>query len=243
MLENMNIKVVDLVFGPLADYYLFKTKEMENKSVAVINIGEYKTEIATIEDGILTASEVFDLGGRNIDRDISYIYDITLEKSKNLKETFALAHKSKSNTSETIEVENKEGKIVSINQYEISEIVNSRIREILESAKKSINILTKSEISYIIITGGSTEIEGFSKIYQEIFGKDSVFTTVNVLGVRDNKFSSSAGAVKFYSEKLNFRDKNAITINEEDEKIIINNKKKINENSLLGKIYSYFFDN
>ena len=40
---------------------------------------------------------------------------------------------------------------IKINQYEISEIISSRLKEILNLARKQINLLTKMEISYIII--------------------------------------------------------------------------------------------
>ena len=73
----------------------------------------------------------------------------------------------------------KTGEHIKINQYEVSDIVYSRIREILELAKKQINLLTKKEISYIIITGGTTEMEGFSKVYKEIFGKNAEISNTN----------------------------------------------------------------
>ena len=60
---------------------------------------------------------------------------------------------------------------IKINQYEVSEIVYSRIKEILINAKKEINLLTKKEISYIIITGGTTELMEFTEVAKEIFGK------------------------------------------------------------------------
>ena len=243
VLEKLNIKVVDLAFGSLADYYEFKTKNIEDKTVATINIGEYKTEIGIISEGVLLHSDVLDIAGRNIDRDISYIYDISLDDAKKLKEEFAIAHKSKASTSEVVEVITKNDEKIKINQYEISEIVYSRIREILETVKKSINVLTKEDISYIIITGGSTEIEGFPHIYAEIFGKTNPPTNTNDIGVRNNKFSTSLGVIKLYNDKLVFREKIAYTVDEDEQDNILNNKKKINESSLLGKVYSYFFDN
>lgn len=243
LLEKNGIKVVDIAFGVLADYYAYKTKEMQDKLGAVINIGEYKTEIGIVSEEILVASDVIDLGGRNIDRDISYIYDIPLEDSKRLKEEFALCYKSKSSAQEIQEVLTKDGETIKINQYEVSEIVYSRIREILESAKKSINLLTKGEISYIIITGGMTEIEGFQKVYREIFGKDRKANELRVLGCRNNKYSTSLGFIKLYSDKLKFREKDAYTVSEEDAESLSAEKKRIDENSLLGKVYGYFFDN
>ncbi len=243
ILDSLGIKVVDFAFGGQADYALFKKHEYSEKLGAVINIGAHKTEVSIINEDILVSTEVLEIGGKNVDRDISYIYDLKIEDSKKIKENFALAHKSKANTGEIIECLTKENEHIKINQYEVSEIVHSRIREILELSKKQINLLTKKEIGYIIITGGTTEIEGFDKVFAEVFGKMIEVTRVNTLGVRSNRFSSALGIIKLYYEKLKFRDKEAFTIDEEEQENLFISKKRIGENSLLGKVYSYFFDN
>ena len=243
ILENMGIKVVDLAFGGLSDYYEFKTKEMDSLVGAVINIGHYKTEVSIIKEGKLKNVEVLEIGGRNIDRDISYIYDLNLETSKNLKENFSLAHKENASTSEIIECITKNEETIKINQYELSDLVHSRVREILELSKKEINLLTKDEISYIIVTGGTTEIEGFNPVLKEVFGKNIKTSRVNELGVRNNIYSTSLGFIKLYYDKLKFRERFASTITESEQEELFSEKKKNNDNSILGKVYSYFFDN
>ena len=137
----------------------------------------------------------------------------------------------------------KSNEHIKINQYEISEIVYSRVREILELSKKQINLLTKKEISYIIITGGCTELEGFSKVCKEVFGKSYEMCNLEKLGVRNNKFSTALGVISYYYYKLKFRDKIATTVDGLEQEEIFREKKKIDESSLLGKVYSYFFDN
>jgi len=243
ILENMGIKVVDLAFGGLSDYYEFKTKEMDSLTGAVINIGHYKTEVSIIKEGKLKNIEVLEIGGRNIDRDISYIYDLNLETSKNLKENFSLAHKENASTSEIIECITKNEEKIKINQYELSDLVHSRVREILELSKKEINLLTKDENSYIIVTGGTTEIEGFNSVLKEVFGKNIKTSRVNELGVRNNIYSTSLGFIKLYYDKLKFRERFASTITESEQEELFSEKKKNNDNSILGKVYSYFFDN
>ena len=243
LLEKMDVKVVDLVFGGLCDYFEFKNEENNEKSTAVINIGSNKTEISIIKENILISTEVLDIGSRNIDRDISYIYDISLDDSKKIKEKFALASRAKASTSEVVETLTKSNERIKINQYEVSDIVYSRIREILELSKKQINFLTKEEISYIIVTGGTSEIDGFESVFKEIFGKNKVPSKVEELGCRSNIYSTGLGAIKVYHEKLKFRNKFATTISEEEQGGLFSDKKKINESSLLGKVYSYFFDN
>ena len=64
---------------------------------------------------------------------------IDKEKAKDIKEEFALAHKRMAISAETINIKNKEEKNISINQYEVSEVVESRLKEILNLAKKQIN--------------------------------------------------------------------------------------------------------
>lgn len=243
ILESFGIKVVDLAFSGQADYYAFRKSEYKNKLGAVINIGSNKTEVSIIDKEVLISTEVLDIGSKNIDRDISYIYDLTLDDSKKLKETFSLAHKSIASTNEIVEVLTKREEHIKINQYEVSEIVYSRLREILELSKKQINLLTKREISYIIITGGCTEIEGFSKVYKEVFGKNYEVNKLNKLGVRNNIYSTCLGLISFYYNKLKFRDKIATTVDGNLQEEIFSEKKKVDESSLLGKVYSYFFDN
>ncbi len=243
ILDSLGIKVVDLAFGGQADYYCFYKPEYEKSLGAIINIGTNKTEVSIINEGILVSSQVIDVGGRNIDRDISYIYDLALDDSKRVKEKFALAHKKNASTSEVVECLTKNNEHIKINQYEVSEIVYSRVREILEMSKKQINLLTKKDISYIIITGGTTEIEGFDRVFSEIYGVNHKVNKVEDLGVRNNRFSTALGIIKLYYEKLKFRDKIASTFSEEVQEELFNNKKKNDGSSLLGKVYSYFFDN
>ena len=242
LLDNMGVSVSDINFGSVADYFEFKNKEMDKKNTAVINIGEEKTEVSVFKKGILIETENIELGSKNIDRDICYIYDIGRSKAKELKEKFALAHKRNASTSWSEEVLTNKDENIKINQYEISEIIYSRIREILELSKKQINLLTKLEISYIIITGGITELNDFNLVADEVFGKELEVYKVKEIGCRHNKYSSALGFIKYYHDKLSFRNKVACTVSEDLQEELVNNK-KANNSTILGKIYGYFFNN
>lgn len=243
ILESMGVQVVDICFGALADYHEFKNNDWDENLGAVINIGKDKTEVSIVNKGVLVSSETLEIGGRNIDRDICYIYNIPRREAVRLKEKFALSDKEKASTSEAEECLTKDNEKVKINQYEISEIVHSRVKEILELCKNQINLLTKKEISYIIITGGTTELNDFDKVFESVFKNKNDLTKVSELGVRHNKFSTALGLIKYFKEKLNFRNKLASTIDEEKQNNMFENKKKVNKESLLGKVYTYFFDN
>lgn len=241
LLENLGIGIVDINFNSVADYFEFRNEDMDKKNTAVINIGEEKTEVSIFKRGVLVETETIDIGGKNIDRDICYIYDINRSRANELKEKFALASKRNASTSWSEEVVTNGEENVKISQYEISEIIYSRIREILELAKKQINLLTKLEISYIIFTGGTTELNDFNLVVDEVFGREMEIYKVREIGCRHNKFSSALGFIKYYHDKLSFRNKLAYTVDEEFQSELLNTK-KTNNSTILGKIYGYFFN-
>ena len=84
-LEKLNIDVLDIAVGAIGDYYEFKTKD-DNKNVGiVVNLGAETTTISVFNKGVLTNTSVVDLGGKNIDNDISFIYKIPISLSHDLK--------------------------------------------------------------------------------------------------------------------------------------------------------------
>ena len=145
---------------------------MDKKVGVVINIGDETTTMSVFNKGVLTNTAVNLYGGQNVENDISFVYKIPLKDSKKIKEEFALAHKSMAQSSEHIDMTNTLSEMVRINKFEVSEIVMSRVSEMLNLCKKSINHLTKKEISYIIFTGGLTECKDFNLVLQETFGSN-----------------------------------------------------------------------
>ena len=137
------------------------------------------------------------------------------------------------------------GEKVKINQYNVSEVVKSRIEDMLNLVKKQINHLTKKEISYIIFTGGLTEIDDFDIILDETCGPTAIVRSINEIGVRDNKYSVAVGTIKYYNQRLKLknRDFSIFSLDDLEELSGLTKKTNISEGSLLGKLFGYFFDN
>ena len=243
-LERIGVNVVDVTIGTLGDYYEFKDNKNSSEVGAVINIGASKTTVSIFNNGIITASEIIDIGGDNIDYDLGYVYKINRKDSLYIKENIALADKNMAQASESVIVEDKNGDKIKINQYSASEIVMSRLEEILNLAKKQINLLTKKQISYIIITGGVTETTEFKDIVSYIF-KDATVGNVLEIGARCNKYATSVGLIKYYDSRLRLRNRDfsIFSIEEQENLSGIHKKVNINDNSILGKLFGYFFDN
>ena len=244
-LEKLHLEIIDITFNSIGDYYANDFKDLDNKLGAIVNIGHDLTTVSIFNKGVLVNTELIDLGGRNVENDISFIYKINKNDAHYLKEKLALAHKRLAQASEFENLTNKLGEEIQINQYEISEIVMSRLIEILNLIKKQINLLTKKEISYIIFTGGVTESSDFQIVLESVFGKQAEITQIKELGVRNNIYSSCLGMIKYFNEKMNFRNKEVSIFNMEEQEELGTYEKRVNvsESSVLGKLFGYFFDN
>lgn len=246
IMESIGIEVTDITISSIGDYALFKTATTESTIGALINIGAETTNVAIFNRGIIIKNEVIELGGKNIDNDLAYIYKIDKEDAKDLKEKFAVANKRYADINETYNVTNLYNEKLTLNQYEVSEVVMSRIIEILKLSKKQINLLTNKEISYIIVTGGVSELVGFHLIVEEVLGKIAIVGNIKTIGARHNKYSSVYGILKHFHEKLVLRGKEYSMFSREKQEDLVSTKKKLinfSNDSLIGKVFGYFFDN
>lgn len=245
ILDTIGIEVVDISLNNIGDLCAFKNKDIDKKVGAIINIGGETTTISLYNRGIIVKSSVINMGGKNIDNDISYMYKTDSETANKLKHQFALAHKRNANVGDTYEISTSIDKSLKINQFEISEIVSSRLEEILNLAKKEMNILTSKRIDYIIITGGTSNMPDIEYVASEVLGKDVSIGNIKLLGIRNNKYSSCVGNIVYFISRLKLRGKNYSMINNEDASELATVRKSSVEtasDSMLGKIYGYFFN-
>lgn len=241
--SEAGIEVEDITFNCISDYYEARTKKTDESVGAIINVGNDKTDVSIFNKGILIKNKVFNLGSRNVDNDITYIYGTDTNTSRELKEKFAQASKRYADVNEVLEYETEQGEKKSINQLEITEVVEARLLEILKLAKKEINDLTNRKISYIIITGGISELNGFGNIVEDIFGLSGTVLNIPTMGIRSNKYSSAIGIIKYYHEKMKLREKNISLLSEDQIKQIEENKQSmldLTEDTFISKIFDYF---
>ena len=244
ILDSIGIEVVDVMLGSIGDIYSYKTKEMETKVGAVINIGSETTTVSLYNKGIVVKNSVIGLGGKSIDNDIAYMYKIDLKEATKIKEKFALAHKKHASTSDFYEVESATVENIKISQYEVSEIVESRIEEILELGKKEISILTNREVEYIIITGGVSNMAHIEYVTDEIFNKKAIIGNIKLVGLRNNIYSTAFGNIIYFINKLKLKGKSYTMVGSSDMDDLSSVRKNTTNTSnetMLERVFGYFF--
>ena len=243
LLENLGIEVVDISLNTIGDLYSFNNKNFADKVGAIVNIGSETTTVSLYNKSILVKSNIIALGGKNIENDIAYMYKLDIPTAVNLKMKFALAHKKHANVNDYVEVKSVHESNLKINQFELSEVVMSRIEDILNQAKKEINLLTSRKIDYIIITGGTSNMPDFEYVVRDIFGENANIGNIKVLGIRNNKYSSCVGNIVYFLSKLKLKNRDYTMINDNEvyEIASVTARKLNTSDSMLGKIFGYFF--
>ncbi len=240
LFQELNIEVVDLTYGIIGDYFENANMEMNRKLGVLVNLGYSKTEIAIFNKGIMLKGEVLPIGTKKIDKDISYIYKIDRKQAISLKEQFAVSSGKYADMNNYVELDNINGERIKINQVEISQVIEARLKEILKSVKNEINNLTNRTISYIIITGGITNLVGFPYLVDEEFKIDKIISNITSIGVRNNIYSTSLGLNKYFAYKAKSRNIDYLLFNLEDKEKMTSKKNKVStRDNLIEKIEAY----
>ena len=244
VLDNLGVSVVDISYDIVGNYYALKNEDMDTICGVIIDIGYLSTSISIYNKGVLVNTLKIKVGSLNVLKDISYVYKIPLSSAKEVYKKLGLGSSKNASNLEKMELKDNNGDKLIINQVNLSEIIESRVNEILSMAKKQINILTKRQISYIICTGGIANIGDFDLNVLEIFGKNARVGYINTIGIRDTRYASTLGLIKWYdyNAKLKNYDYSILSLEEQEEFSKEESEAKASSNSIIGKVFDYFFE-
>lgn len=243
VLEHLGVSVVDISYDCVGQYFASLDEDMDKINGIVIDIGYLSTRISLFNKGVLVNTSEIKVGGLNILKDISYVYKVSLSTAKSLYNTLGCANKKNTSNLEKMEVKLENGDKVLINQYNLALVIKSRVIEILNMAKKQINILTKRQISYIICTGGIANLRDFDLDVCDVFGKNAKISHMSTIGIRDNRYASSYGLIKWYDYNARLKNYDYSILSLEEQEAFSREEKetKNSSNSIIGKVFDYFF--
>ena len=242
-IRSAGLETIDICFSSFGDYYALEDKKYDELVGAIVNIGEESTNVSIFNRGIQIKNGTLPVGSKNVDKDITYAFKSKMSDSKQLKEQFAIALSSLADGNDewTINVDKNETKDIS--QISVSKVVEARIKEILKLAKNEIKNLTNREIRYIMITGGLSEMTGFSNLVEREFGFVANVMNIPNMGIRHNKFSSCYGVIRYFNEKLALRGKEYEMFSKEEiEDFLATSSENAEESILARKIKSSIDD-
>ena len=240
IIESLGIEIVDISVGSIGDINCFRNSDLDKSISAVINVGSDITAVSLYNKSIPVSTKIIGAGGRDIDRDLAYMYKIDVEEARKLKENFALAHKRNADVHDIYETVNMDNVNIKINQQAASEVVMSRINEILTLAKNELKDLTNKPIQYIIVTGGMSNMLDFEYSLHDVMPEASK-GTVKLVGVRNNKYSTVIGNIIYFLNTLKLKGMDYSMLSEDDMDELSSPKENSNDDTMLGKVFGYFF--
>ena len=240
VLESLGVEIVDISVSSIGDINCFRNEEVDTSISALINIGADITSVSLYNKGIPVITKIIGAGSKDIDRDLAYMYKISMEEARKIKEKFALAHKRNADKFDVYETLNEDGVNIKINQQSASEVVMSRINEILTLAKNELNALTNKPIQYIIVTGGASNILDFEYCLHDVL-PSAIKGAIKLVGVRNNKYSTAIGNIIYFLNTLKLKGMNYSMLSEDDMEELSSPRENTNDDTMLGKVFGYFF--
>jgi len=243
VLEGLGKEVVDITVSPIADIYAHKAKELYELVGVGINMGAETTTVSLYNKALPVKNTIIQMGGKDVDLKIAEYYGLPLETAQRLKETFALAYKKNCSQHDVVEVTNRNGKKIKITQSEITQIVMDKMFEILTLVKKDINLLTNREIQYIIVTGGASEIRDLNFLLNDVLHNRVKIGNIKTVGVRSNKYSVALGSILYFIDILKTEGSDYSMLDKNDMESLSSpdRNSNISGDSMLGKVFGYFF--
>jgi cell division protein FtsA len=177
-LKNCQLSVDSYVVEPFASTFACLNNNEMNLNTLFIDIGGSSSSFAILMDGKLSFVGNCLIGGKHITKDIATILNISTsyaEKIKNLNSSVVI---SPIEEKELIKLstfdENEIASNIMINRLDFCEILKSRIEEIFESIKSSIEKTNfpLHLLSNIVISGGVASTIGIDRIASSIFNKN-----------------------------------------------------------------------
>jgi len=213
-LKASKIAVEDIILEALASSEAVLTPEEKESGVMVLDIGGGTTDIAIYRNRKMIFTYCLPVGGNLITNDISVGLNTTFTKAEEIKKKYANVdydfydNLSKINMDE-IEI-NRNKTALNIRLYNI---VNSRVKELLELVKEKIEEhgFIHSLPCGLVITGGSSCLKGIKTLASSVFDMPArLGVPYEVEGppevVNEPAYSTSIGILKYAYQLENFAD-------------------------------------
>ena len=170
--NRCGINVSDIILQPLASAEAVLTEDEKEIGVCLVDMGGGTTDIIIYSEGAVVHTAVLTLGGNHVTNDVAIGLRTPAAEAERIKQKYGCALSSMVQKDETIEVPSVGGRKPRILSRRIlSEIIEPRMEEIYSLVRQEI-IKSGYEdriASGIVITGGSTILEGMPELAEQVF--------------------------------------------------------------------------
>ena len=162
----------DIILEQLASSFAVLTEDEKDLGVCLVDIGGGTTDIAVFTDGAIRHTAVIPIAGDQVTNDIAVALRTPTQYAEEIKVRYACALKQLADPDEAIEVPGVGDRAPrELARQTLAEVVEPRYEELFELIKAELQRSGFEEMcaSGIVLTGGSSKMEGVLELAEEVF--------------------------------------------------------------------------
>jgi cell division protein FtsA len=173
--HRAGLQTADLLLESLASSMSILTEDEKDLGVLLIDIGGGTSDVALFRNGAVRFSGVVPYAGNSITHDVSEAFCIRRDDAEVLKCSSGIMADPRELRGETVSVPTVlSGRPVQQPREFLSEVIEARVAEILESAYEKVERagMANAFPSGVVLTGGGSQLEEITELAEEIFDCD-----------------------------------------------------------------------
>ena len=204
-IRRCGLEVDDIILEQLASCESVLTNDEKELGVCLVDIGGGTSDIAVYAEGAIRHTAVIPVAGDQITNDIAIALRTPTAAAEELKKKYGCALRQLAAVEESIEVESVGDRAPrKLSKQTLAEVIEPRIEELFELIRVDLrrNGFEHLIRSGIVLTGGSSKMEGMIELAEEIFHVPVRLGMPKYLGglsevVKNPIYSTGVGLVQF----------------------------------------------
>jgi cell division protein FtsA len=171
-IRRCGLEVEDVVLEPLAASYAVLTEDEKELGVCMVDIGGGTTDIAVFTEGAIRHTAVIPIAGDQVTNDIAVALRTPTQHAEDIKIRYGCALAQLSQEEETIEVPSVgERPPRRLSRANLADVIEPRYEELLQLIQAELmdSGYASSIAAGVVLTGGSSRMEGVTELAEEIF--------------------------------------------------------------------------
>jgi cell division protein FtsA len=201
--RRCGLEVNDLILQPLASATAVLSEDERDLGVCLVDIGGGTSDIAVFTQGAIRHTAVIPIAGDQITNDIAMALRTPTKEAEEIKRRYGSALRELANAQEMVEVPgvgDREPKKMS--RQTLAEVIEPRVEELYSLVQAELRRSGFEELlsSGIVITGGSSSMQGMVELGEEVFHMPVRLGLPSYAGglsevIRDPRYSTGVGLV------------------------------------------------
>ncbi|KPK12598.1 MAG: cell division protein FtsA [Acidithiobacillales bacterium SG8_45] len=170
--RRCGLEVDDIILEQLASSIAVLTEDEKELGVCLVDIGGGTTDICVFTDGAIRHTAVIPIAGDQVTNDIAVALRTPMQHAEDIKKQYGCALTQLAHDDETIEVPSVGDRAPrTLARQTLAEVIEPRIEELYTLVAAELRRSGFEDLvgSGIVITGGSSKLQGMVELAEEVF--------------------------------------------------------------------------